>query len=137
MADKNASIAAIQTTWIGPVPPPATLECYQKIVPNAAERLFLYAENEQRNRHKSDQRDFDITEQDIKEHYKSVLIGQIMSFVIIILIVASATICAYLHETELGCAIAAIGFISFVSVFIGRNDRYKKVFQHNHSPSKR
>ncbi|MCS6811316.1 MAG: DUF2335 domain-containing protein [Tepidimonas sp.] len=37
--------------WAGPLPPPATLEQFERIVPGAAQRLLAMAETEQKHRH--------------------------------------------------------------------------------------
>lgn len=37
--------------WSGPLPPPATLEQYERLMPGAAQKLMDMAEAEQRHRH--------------------------------------------------------------------------------------
>lgn len=41
---------AVSASWAGPLPPPAALEHFNKIVPNGAERIFKMAEKEQEHR---------------------------------------------------------------------------------------
>lgn len=41
-----------QQSWQGPLPPPASVEHFERIVPGAAARLIAMAEAEQQQRHK-------------------------------------------------------------------------------------
>ena len=47
-----------ETTWSGPLPPPAVLEQFNSVVENGAERIFQAWESETRHRHQLEQRDF-------------------------------------------------------------------------------
>lgn len=50
-ASGNANSVSLQAQWAGPLPPPAALENFNRIVPGAAERIIAMAEAEQKHRH--------------------------------------------------------------------------------------
>lgn len=84
---------AHQQSFEGPIPPPALLEHYDKIVPGAAERILAMAESETAHRHRQEalaieaniavqQHQISAEARQIKLVFRSDIIGQSFGFVI-------------------------------------------------------
>lgn len=64
-AAKSAALHLVHTTrasFSGPLPPPAMLEHYQRIIPNAAERIFALTEKQANHRQQLEIRELEATE---------------------------------------------------------------------------
>lgn len=68
-----------QIRYSGPIPPARELQQYEKILPGAAERILNMAEKQQQHRQK-------IEEKAVETNSKSALRGQVLSFVLLILL---------------------------------------------------
>lgn len=101
----------VTQVWHGPVPDPATLIEFEKILPGAAERIFSLAEREATLRHEEKRTD-------VEEYHASVKRGQVFAFVVLMTVMIAACVCAVFNCEKIGVAIAAIGGAGIVSNFI-------------------
>ena len=53
-------------------------------------------------------------------------VGQHYAFAVIVLVLAAATICGFLHEAKLGMVIAGVGLANIAATFIGRRSSAAK-----------
>ena len=111
----------LQETWQGPIPPPAALDAFRKLVPDAPERIIQMAEEEARIRRDQMQKDHDsenrTKETDIREYHAEVFRGQWMAFVLLLAIIGGAITCAVFNCEKAAIAIAAMGGVGIVSKF--------------------
>ncbi len=124
----NKQQVATLRTWLGPLPPPETLEAFKHISPNAVDLILKMAEDESKHRQEMERLDHEFiyskTSRDLDKGYSSVFIGQIIAAVIISLVIIGSVVCAFLGATEIGCTLAGVGIANIAAVFIGHE--YKK-----------
>ena len=119
MSNKKNSLKATVahrevTQWQGPLPPPESLERYNDILPNAAERIMAMAEKEMEHRHK---KEYIILEQDeayTLKRWKLSIISTILGFlsVIILSFLVGYAIHIGADNVALGTAIGAIAAVA-------------------------
>ena len=111
------------TAWQGPVPPPAVLQEYNMIVPNAAERILAMAEEEARIRRDQVQKDHDsenrVKESDVDKYHSDVKRGQYLAALVMFGIVAAVIVCVATGNEKAAMAVAGMGAVGIVSSFIG------------------
>lgn len=124
VAGRKVGVIAQHTTWSGPIPDPASLTEYQKLVPNAAERILSMAEAEalsRRNRidadHDSENRS---KEADMKGYHDGIRRGQFLSFVVIMSCIGSAVFCVLRGANTVAGILAGAGFAGIAAQFIPR-----------------
>jgi len=108
---KKIVAAHVSKQFSGPIPPPEYLEHYNRIVPNAAERILAMAEREQTHRHDGQKRALDA---DIKEGK----LGQILAFLIGVFTIGCGTYAAINGAQVAGSLIGSGGVIALVTAFI-------------------
>lgn len=120
----RTAVVSTATTWKGPVPPPAVLDQYNAIVPDAAERILSMAEEEARIRRDQIQKDHDsenrVKESDINKYHADVRRGQYLAALVMLGIVAAVIVCAFTGNQKAAIAVAGMGAVGIVSSFIGR-----------------
>ena len=118
------AVMAGATAWKGPIPPPAVLEHYNSIVPNAAERILTMAEEEARIRRDQVQKDHDsenrVKESDVNQYHSDVKRGQYLAALVMLGIVAAVIVCAVSGKEKAAMTVAGMGAVGIVSSFIGR-----------------
>lgn len=87
---QHRTVAISNHQWSGPLPPPAALAEFDRIVPNGAERIFRMAEIEQQHRISLESRGQAAS---IKEARR----GQILGWLISIGSVIGAVVCVFLE----------------------------------------
>ena len=86
-------VQQVSQSFQGPMPPPALLEHYERIVPGAAERILQIAESEVHHRHaqenaatdaniEAQRKQLDIAKQQTSSSYVSDLMGQIFGMLV-------------------------------------------------------
>jgi len=100
-----------QESMSGPLPHPMILEGYEKILKGTADRVIIMAEDNAKNRHEINHK---IVDADIKRSSK----GQIFGFVLSILFIGAAIICAYLKQPFPASILGVGGFSSIISIFV-------------------
>lgn len=120
-------IAAKATTWSGPIPDPASLAAYQKLVPDAPERILAMAEEEARSRREREDKDHEsanlLREVDVKNYHEGIKRGQYMALVIILVCIASSIFCVMKSAYTVASILAGAGFAGIASQFIGRKTK--------------
>jgi len=99
------------SSFSGPLPPPATLEGYENILPGAADRIIKMAEQNANTRLSLDNK---IVESDIKRSKK----GQYLGFILSVLFIGAAILCAYLNQPFPASVLGVGGFSSIISIFV-------------------
>jgi uncharacterized membrane protein len=112
--DKVVATRRSMTSYIGPLPPAAEFERYERAHPGAAAKMIEWVEKEAEHRRVSESRIIDTAS-------KLSSRGQIFAFVIAILSLASIVVCAVLNQPVMVTAVPAIlGCISLAAVFLGK-----------------
>ena len=121
---QRPAVLAAATAWKGPIPPPAVLDQYNAIVPNAAERILIMAEEEARIRRDQIQKDHDsenrVKESDVNQYHSDVKRGQYLAALVMLGIVAAVVVCVVFGKENAAMAVAGMGAVGIVSSFIGR-----------------
>jgi uncharacterized membrane protein len=122
MVPHTSAVVATQTTWSGPIPDPASLAAYQRLVPDAPERILSMAEEEARFRRELTQRDHDSAnrtkESDVKLYHDGIKRGQIFAFIIIIACIVGTFACVMAEANSVAMILAGAGFASIAAQFI-------------------
>lgn len=118
-ADKN-SHQILHQEFSGPLPPPAALENYEKILPGAAERIIILAEGEASHR-----RDIEkmTRKAEIRlakgEHYQ-IYFGQFCAFIVTLAFVAGAVFLLHNDKQVSGTLLASGAAAIIVLAFLKR-----------------
>ena len=102
---------SIQVTYQAPLPPPAMVEHFERIMPGAADRLFRMAEEQAEHRHGLENRKLD---SDISNEKK----GQYFAFVIALVAIIGSFALIWNGISTVGVTLFITTFAGLVSVFI-------------------
>lgn len=106
------SIVSITATMhSGPLPDPSTLNEYDQLIPNGADRIMKMAEEQSKHRR-------GIEKKAIGRQSAQSLIGQIFGLIIGLAGLAAGTYIVHLGHTKTGGVIAGGTVVSLVSVFV-------------------
>ncbi len=109
---------------IGPIPDPITLEQYNRILPDAANRIVSMAEKEQEHRHRMQEKLIDAQVNDTKQERDERRLGQIFGLSIGVVSILAGSITAILASPIAGGFIGSAGVVGLVSVFVlGRREQ--------------
>ena len=98
-------------SFSGPLPPPESLNGYERILPGSATRILKMAEQNAENRLSLNNK---IVESDILRSNR----GQVLGFVLSIFFIVAAIGCAYLNQPFPATILGVGGFSSIVSIFV-------------------
>lgn len=104
-------------TFEGPMPPPAILEGYEKLVPGAAERILSMAESDAKHQRELEFAALRATENEIKR-------GQNFALIVALASLSAAMYALYLGYPTVAGIIGGTTVVGLVSAFI--IGRYKK-----------
>jgi uncharacterized membrane protein len=122
-----AQIESRTESWQGPVPHPAALEHYEKILPGMAERVLTMAEEEQEHRHLIEQETVKSLDTDQKSARKTEQTGLVLAFLTVLALCGSAVLCAFIGHPSVALAFVGTTLLGIVRSFIrGRPDQKKK-----------
>lgn len=79
-ASAEARVLAASQEWNGPLPPPAALEHFERIVPGAAQRILHMAEDEQRHRHSLEAAAMHTQQETVRLTARDNLVGMLLGF---------------------------------------------------------
>lgn len=112
----------VQETWQGPIPPPAALDAFRQLVPDAPERILSMAEEEARIRRDQMQKDHDsenrTKEADVNKYHEDVRRGQFFAFIILLCVIGGAIWLAMNGHDGVAGGLVTIGAAGIVSAFI-------------------
>ncbi len=108
------------THWSGPLPPPETLEAFKRASPTAVDEIIAMAKNEQQERFAQDRDVLSINRDNMTHEHADIRRGQYVAAGLISFVAVLATVCAYFHEWQVGCALAGFGAVGIAYAFIGR-----------------
>jgi len=105
----------------GPLPPARTLAGYEKVLPGAAERVFVMAEEEQTHRHamqiKQQDRELAAHDKLVDGYLKQDTMGKIFGFVIALCVLGLACLMAVLGHESMALAMVTIDVVGLAAVF--------------------
>lgn len=107
---QSVTIARAQR-FEGPIPSPAVLEQYDKILPGAAERIIRMAESEAEHRHR-------LTSRHLESEIAEARWGQILAFFIGVFTIGCGTYAAIQGAELAGGFIGTTGVVGLVTAFI-------------------
>ncbi len=119
---KSFSFTLIQSkSHSGPLPAPETLQEYNEMIPNGAERIMKMAENQQLHRH-------ELEKTVIPGQVNQSRNGQWFGFILGLIGLGCGTFLAYSGQPYVGGIIAGTTVVSLVSVFvIGKRAQRKDI----------
>ncbi len=100
-----------QSSFSGPLPPPAALNGYEATLPGSADRILTMAEQNAKSRIDLNNR---IVEADISRSNK----GQILGFILSVIFIGAAILCSYLKQPFPASILGVGGFSSIISIFV-------------------
>ena len=106
----------------GPIPDPETLERYDSIIPNGAERIMIMAEEQSKHRRA-------IETKVVGEQTKSSKRGQIFAALLAVLLIAAGTWAYQTDHDEVSGTIFGVTVVGLVAVFIAGKRQEKKSLQ--------
>ena len=95
----------------GPLPSPKLLKDYETISPGTANRIIKMAEGYAKNRVELNKKE---VEADIKRSNR----GQALGFILSVLFIAGAVLCAFFKQPWPASIIGLTGFSSIISIFV-------------------
>ncbi len=95
----------------GPMPPPAILEGYERLVPGAAERILAMAESDTKHQHSIELAALRAMENEVKR-------GQIFAFVIGLAALLASMFALYMGSPTVAGIIGGTTVVGLVSAFI-------------------
>lgn len=118
-AKPDAIAVSHQQSFHGPIPPPALLEHYDKIIPGAAERILAMAESETAHRHQQEARAIEaniaVQQHQIRTEsrqtqlvFRSDITGQLLGFVLSLASIAGCVWLALADQTTAAIALVAL-----------------------------
>lgn len=118
LQQQRAQVIAAEASFSGPIPPPAMLEQYQRLVPDAPERILRMAEKNQEHRQALEAKV--IPARVARERW-----GQIFGFIIALSVIAlGGSLLAY-DKSVTGLTLILGALVALVSVFV-YTDRAKR-----------
>ena len=120
-------VSARTASWSGPIPDPTSLAAYQKLVPDAPERILVMAEEEQRFRHEQMQRDHDsenrTKEVDVRCYHDGIRRGQFLAFIVIMSCIFGTIFCVKSGANGVAAVLAGAGFAGIAAQFISHKSK--------------
>lgn len=104
---KTEIATQVRTQWSGPIPAPESLAKYEQIVAGSAERILVMAEEEQKHRHR-------LEDKEGKRRYVVSLISMIFAFLCVLSLIGLViyTISVGSYGKTLATTIAAIATVA-------------------------
>lgn len=99
------------SSFSGPLPPPDTLEGYESTLPGSANRIIMMAEENAKNRIELNK---NIVKADIFRSNR----GQFLGFILSVIFIGAAILCAYLKQPFPASILGVGGFSSIISIFV-------------------
>ena len=97
-------IQQYSAAYHSPLPPPKDLQAYEETLPGVTERLVVLLEQEQERRIRNDA----VSSEEKREILRLSNRGQLFAFVIIILSITAAVVCALAGASVVGAALAGV-----------------------------
>lgn len=118
----NGSLVA--TKFQGPLPPPSLLQDYDNVVPGLAAQIVEWTTSQTAHRQQIEERAIGIDEKLSTWYIVEVILGQLLGFIIAILVLAAAVYLAMQGKEVAAGILGTVGFSSMVIAFItGRRKR--------------
>ncbi len=105
--DTASRLAFQRATFKGPLPPPEVFDGYEQTLPGAADRILTLTEKQEDHRIAWE-----------AKAQKEVSRGQIFGFVVAVLMIIGAVVCAALDQAWIGTALVGTSALGIVTAFI-------------------
>lgn len=119
----------VATSFNGPLPPPSILQGYEDIQPGFAERIVHMAESESAHRHELERRALDADIDATKKEFLERRIGQILAFLIVIIMAGIATYLAVIGREITASVFGGPAIAAIVGAFLSRRKENKNHFK--------
>ncbi len=106
------------STFSGPLPPPEIMEGYNRIVPNAAERIIAVFETEVKHRHELERLQAIGDEKDRSRSLSLVFSGQIFGFLLALAFIVSGAFLIFHDKQISGTVISTTAMLGIVAAFL-------------------
>jgi len=107
------------SSFSGPLPPPEILKGYNNILPDAAERILVMAENQSIHRQ-------DLEKTLVYGNVRHDFLGMIFGFIICILLILVGAFLAYTDKLVMAFASMLSGVAMIIGAFLQRNRERKR-----------
>ena len=105
--------------WQGPLPPPATIEVYERLHPGAFARLLANFESESESRRNLERRELQDRIDDKEKFHRRASRAQWLAFVLTLVAFLVAGLSAYLGQTAIGVAAIGATILGIVKALLG------------------
>lgn len=113
-------IGIIRSEYSGPLPPPQSLEKYNKIIPGSAERILAMAEKQSDHRR-------ELEKKALNTDSRNSLLGIISAFIITMTALGAGTYVTKIGHAWPGTLLGSLGLVGLASVFVyGTRQRRKE-----------
>jgi len=102
----------------GPIPAPEDLEKYNSVVPDAAERIIVMAEEESKHRRNLEQLSLEYNLKDRESARVEIKLGQILSFLLCAMVIGSGTYIAVTVHVWAGILLSGVGISGIISAYL-------------------
>jgi len=102
-----------QQQFVGPIPPPNILQDYDQIIPGAAKRILIMAEEEAKHQHELEKSALNFTAEEVKRGQRYGLFIAISAFI-------TSIIALFLGSEEAAMTIGGTTVVGLVTVFVIR-----------------
>jgi len=119
--EKDQSYAKlVAASFNGPLPPPPILQGYDDIQPGFAERIVSMAESESAHRHELERKALDADIKGTEKEFLERRIGQILAFLIVIIMAGIATYLAVIGREIAASVFGGPAIAAIVGAFLTR-----------------
>lgn len=105
--------------WQGPLPPPATIEVYERLHPGTLERLLANFEKESDERRKQERDALEDRKADKDKFHRRASRAQWMAFALTLVAFIVAGVCAWLRQPAIGVAAIGATILGIVKALLG------------------
>lgn len=107
----------------GPIPAPHTLEKFNKIIPDGADRIMKLAENEQHHKIKVHSNILEMRKSCIRNEHIEVLVGQICAFILCASALIGGIVLVLNGFTAAGFALSGVSLAGVLKTIITRGKK--------------
>ena len=118
ISDSKGQVVQVASAFSGPLPPPNILAQYNKVIPNAAERILQMAEKEGEHRRRME-------EKLISSETSQIKIGSIFAFFLGMTALIGGFILAYFDKNIVGIGAIIAGLGTIITAFIAGSKKDK------------
>ena len=104
-------VTFVQSTWVGPIPPPSILQGYSEVLKNGGERVFALTEDQSKHRREMESKIVKANISDVKR-------GQIFAFILAFIMLGLVTLFTFFGYSAIAGIFGTTTIVGLVAVFI-------------------